>query len=113
VNPFDRGYAKPHPTLHCPSTKIGIGRGVELLLEDGCLRGERASGATSYARWKAERPVAFLIKKKSKHSDKKRLLELWLSNRVTPTFDAGILSREVRVPWGQPIKYVSHTFLLA
>ena len=30
---------KPHPTIHCPSTKIGIGRGLELLPGDGCLKG--------------------------------------------------------------------------
>jgi hypothetical protein len=112
-NPSDRGCAKLHPTIHCPSTEISLGRGLELLLEDGCLRGERASGATGYARWKAQRPVAFLNRKKSKHSDKKRLLELWLSNHVTPTFDAGPLSSEVRVPWGPPIKCDSHNFLLA
>ena len=93
--------------------KSCLGRGLELLLEDGCLRGERASGATGYARWKAQRPVAFLNRKKSKHSDKKRLLELWLSNHVTPTFDAGPLSSEASVPWGPPIKYDSHNFLLA
>jgi hypothetical protein len=74
---------------------------------------ERASGATGYARWKTQRPVAFLNRKKSKHLDKKRLLELWLSNHVTPTFDAGPLSSEVRVPWGPPIKYDPHNFLLA
>jgi hypothetical protein len=38
-NPSDRGYAKLHPTIHCPSTEISLGRGLELLLEDGCLRG--------------------------------------------------------------------------
>jgi hypothetical protein len=56
----------------------------------------------------------FLNKKKSKHSERKWLLELWLSNHVTPTFDAGPLPSEVRVPWGPPtIKYDSHNFLLA
>jgi hypothetical protein len=75
-------------------------------------KGERASGATGYARWKAERPVA-LLNKKSKHADKKRLLELWLSSHVTPTFDAGPFSSEVRMPWGPPIKYDSHNYFLA
>src|SRR5215212_4849488 len=37
-NPSDRGCAKLHPTIHCPSTKISLGRGLELLPEDGCLR---------------------------------------------------------------------------
>jgi hypothetical protein len=77
------------------------------------LRGERASGATGYARWKAQRPVAYLNRKKSKHSDRKRLLELWLRNHITPTFDAGPFSRVVRVPWGPPIKCDSHNILLA
>jgi hypothetical protein len=30
---------KPHPTIHWASTKKGIGRGLELLSEDGRLRG--------------------------------------------------------------------------
>jgi hypothetical protein len=29
----------PRSTIHCPNTKIGIGRGLDLLLEVGCLRG--------------------------------------------------------------------------
>ena len=94
-NPSDRGCAKPHPTIHWPSTKIGIRRGLELLLEDGCLREERASGATGYARWKAQLPVALLNKKKPNHLDKKRLLELWLSNHVTPTFDTKHFSSDM------------------
>ena len=65
--------AKPRQPIHCTCTKIGIGRGLELLSETGCLRGERASGATGYARWKVQRPVAFLNRKKSKHSDKERI----------------------------------------
>jgi hypothetical protein len=59
------------------------------------------------------RPVAFLSKQKSKHSVKKSWLERWLSNHVTLTFDAGSFPSEVTVPWGPPIKYVSHNFLLA
>ena len=38
-NPADRVCAKPRPTIHCPSRKIGIGRGLELLPKDGRLRG--------------------------------------------------------------------------
>jgi len=87
---------------------------LELLLEDGCLREERASGATACARWKAQGPVDLLNKKKPNHSDKKRLLELWLSYHVTPTFDARPFSGDVRVLWGPPtIKYDSQNILLA
>jgi hypothetical protein len=59
VQPLIEVCAEPSPAIHCSSKKIGIGRGFEFLPEDGCLREERASGATGYARWKAQRPVAF------------------------------------------------------
>src|SRR5688572_27579721 len=37
--PYDRGCTMPLSTIHCPSNRIGICRGVDLLLEYGCLRG--------------------------------------------------------------------------
>jgi hypothetical protein len=54
-----------------------------------------------------------LNKKKSRHSERKWLLELWLSKHVTPTFDAGPYPSEVRVPWGPPTKCDSHSVFLA
>jgi len=47
---------KRRPTIHYPSSKIGIGRGLELQSEEGVPK-ERASGAMSYSRWKAQRLV--------------------------------------------------------
>ena len=100
-NPSDRGCAMLHSTIHFPSTKIGIGRGLELLPEDGCLRGERASGATGYTRWKGERSVAFLNKKKTKHSDKKRIARaLARSSCRAEVRRVAFFPTEVGVPWG-------------
>ena len=38
-NPSDWGCAMLRSTIHCHDTKIGIGRGLDLLHEVGCLRG--------------------------------------------------------------------------
>ena len=42
VTPLIVVCAKLRLTIHCPGTKTSIGRGLELLPEDGCLR-DRAS----------------------------------------------------------------------
>src|SRR5919112_3267369 len=59
---------KPHPTIHWASTKKGIGRGLELLSEDGRLRG----GASQWRNRlrETEGSVAGCFLKKTKHSDK-------------------------------------------
>jgi hypothetical protein len=77
-----------HSTIHIPSTKIGIGRGLELLPQDWCLREERASGATGYSKWKAQLPVAFVKKRRRNIETGNGLLGLLLTPPVPPSFDA-------------------------
>ena len=89
--------AEPSPTLHCSSKKIGVGRGLELLSEDGCLREERASGATGYSRWKAQQPVAFSWKRKRRNVQARQgALGFWLGCPRSPAFDASAFPTKVR-----------------
>jgi hypothetical protein len=66
------------------------------------LRGTgRASGATGYARLKAQWLVAFLTRKKTKHPDKKRIARaLAQSSRHADVRRVAFFPAEVRVFWG-------------
>jgi hypothetical protein len=54
-----------HSTIHFPSTKIGIGRGLELLPEDGCLREKRARWRNRLLEMEGSAAGCFFVKGES------------------------------------------------
>lgn len=63
---------KPRQSIHCTCTKIGIGRGLELLSETGCLRGGASQWRNRLREMKDSAAGCSLERKTANYSDEKR-----------------------------------------
>jgi len=105
--------AKPHPTIHCPGMKIGIGRGLELLFEDGCLRNGVSQWRNRLREIEGSAASCFFENGEDKTFRKERIARALVRSYChADVSGVAFFPAEVRVPWGSAGQvYCSQIFL--